>query len=77
MEDSEKKATEQVTHKPVWWFRYADNTFVIWPYGQEKLTEFLNHLNGLQNKTQFTMEKLEESCLPFLDIDIYRKTDGS
>ena len=33
------------------------------------------HLNGLHNKKQFTMEK--EGHLPFLDIDIYRKRDGS
>jgi len=76
IEDFEKKATEQAKHKPVCWFRYVDDTFVIWPHGQEKLTEFLNHLNGLHNKIRFTMGK-EEGHLPFLDIDIYRKTDGS
>jgi hypothetical protein len=41
------------------------------------LTEFLNHLNGLHNKIQFTMEKEEEGHLPLLDIDIYRKMDAS
>ena len=76
MEDFEKKAIEQATHKPVCWLRYVDDTFVIWPHGQEKLPEFLNHLSGLQNKIKFSMEK-EEGHLPFLDIDIYRKTDGS
>ena len=76
-EDFEKKAIEQVTHKPLCWFRYVVDTFVIWPHGQEKLTEFLNHLNRLHNKIQFTMEKEEEGHLPFLDIDIYRKMDGS
>jgi len=45
--------------------------------GQEKLTEFLNHLSGLYNKIQFTVEIEEEDHLPFLDIDIYRKMDGS
>jgi len=44
--------------------------------GQEKLTEFLNHLSGLYNKIQFTMEIEEEDHLPFLDIDICRKMDG-
>jgi len=76
MEDFEKKTTEQATHKPVCWFRYVGDTFVIWPHGQEKLTEYLNHINGLHNKIQFTME-IEEGHLPFLDIDIYRKTDAS
>ena len=64
MEDHEKKATEQAIHKPVCWFRYVDDTFVIWPHGQEKLTEFLNHLNGLHNKIQFTMEKRRPPSIP-------------
>ena len=54
-------------------YRYVDDTFVIWPHGQEKLTEFLNHLNRLHNKIQFTMEKEEEGHLAFLDLDITEK----
>jgi len=50
VEHFEKNAIEQMTHKPVCWFRYVGGTFVIWPHGQEKLTEFLNRLNGLHNK---------------------------
>jgi hypothetical protein len=57
------------------WFRYVDDTFIIWPHGQEKLTELLEHLNGLHNNTQFTMEK-EEEHISFQDSDIYRKTDS-
>jgi hypothetical protein len=53
----------------------VDDTFVIWPHGQEKLAEILNHINGLRHYIQFTMEK--ESHLPFLDTGVYRKTDGS
>jgi retron-type reverse transcriptase len=40
MEDFEKNAIEQATHKPVCWFRYVDDTFVICPHGQEKLEDF-------------------------------------
>jgi len=76
MEDFEKKAIEQATHKPICWFRYVDDTFIIWHHGQAKLEYFLIHLNGLHNKIQYTMEK-EEGHLPFVHIDIYRKTDGS
>jgi hypothetical protein len=46
-------------------------------HGQEKLTEFLNQLGGLHDNIQFMMEKEEDGHLPFLDIDIYRKPDGS
>jgi hypothetical protein len=76
MEDFEKNAIEQATHKPVCWFRYVDDTFVIWPHGQDKLEDFLNHLIGLHNNIQFTIEKEQEGHLPFLNIDITKK-DGS
>jgi hypothetical protein len=69
-EDVEKKVLAQATHKPVCWFRYVDDTSVIWPNGREKLTEFLTHLSGFQTNMQFTMQKEEEGHLPFLDIDI-------
>jgi len=45
-----------------------------WPRRTDRI---LNHLNRLHNTIQFTMEIEEEGHLPFLDIDIYRKTDGS
>ena len=77
MEDFEEKALNQATLKPTCWYRYVDDTFVIWPHGKENLTEFLEHLSGLHKNIYFTMEIEEDGHLPFLDIDIYRKTDGS
>jgi len=76
MKDFERKAIEKTTHKPACWYRYVDDTFVIWPHGKEKLMEFLIHLNGIHNSIQFTME-IERGHLPFLDIDIYGKINGS
>jgi len=58
---------EHATHKPVCWFRHVDDTFVIWPHGQEKVTEFLNHLIGFHKNIQFTMEK-EEGHLPSVGV---------
>jgi len=77
MEDFENKALEQATHKPTCWYTYVDDTFAIWPHGRGRLTEFLDHLNGLHRNIKFTMEIEEESHLPFLDVDIYKRTDGS
>jgi retron-type reverse transcriptase len=37
MEEFENKAVEQAVQKPTCWFRYVDDTFVIWPHGPEKL----------------------------------------
>ena len=58
------------------WFKYVDDNFVIWSHGKQKLGEFLNQSNGIHKNIQFTMEIDEESHLPFLDIDIYRKPDS-
>jgi hypothetical protein len=77
MEYFEEMALEAATHKPLCWFRYVDDTFVIWPHGPGKLAEFLDHLNGLHENIKFTMETERDGHLPFLDIDIYRKPDGS
>jgi hypothetical protein len=73
MEYFEEMALESATYKPLCWFRYVDDTFVIWPHGPGKLAEFLDHLNGLHENIKFTMETEKDSHLPFLDIDIYRK----
>ena len=35
MEDFEIKAIEKSTQKPACWYRYVDDTFVIWPHGQD------------------------------------------
>jgi hypothetical protein len=77
MEDFEKQAIKQATHKPVCLYRYVDDTFVIWPHGQDKHTEFLDYLNGIHTNIKFTMEIGGGDHLPFLDIEIYRKANGS
>jgi hypothetical protein len=77
MEDFENKALSLSLHKPTHWFRYVDDTFIIWPHGQKRLTDFLNHLNSLHSKIQFTMEPEKDGHLPFLDADVYRRPDYS
>jgi hypothetical protein len=77
IEEFEERALNQATLKPNCWYRYVDDTFVIWPHGKTSLTNFLEHLNGLHKNIQFTMEIEENGHPPFLDIDIYRKRDGS
>jgi hypothetical protein len=76
VEDFEEKTLNQATLKPPCWYRYVNDTFVIFPHGKDNLTEFLEHLNGLHKNIQFTME-IEDGHIKFLDIDIYRKSDGS
>jgi hypothetical protein len=60
----------------VFWFHYADDTFVIWLDRTEKLERFLEHLNAIHRNIQF-MEMKRDCNLPFLDIYIYRRPDDS
>jgi hypothetical protein len=77
MEDYEKAALESAPLKPRCWFRYVDDTFVILQHGPDKLKDFLHHLNSIHQSIQFTMETERKGHLPFLDLDIYRRPDGS
>ena len=47
---------------------YADDTFVIWPHGFDKLGLFHSHLNSLKEFIQFANEKEGNNCLPFQDV---------
>jgi len=52
-------------------------SLVIWPHGTEKVEMFLDYLKRLHRNVQFTTAMERDSQLPFLDIDIYRRQDGS
>ena len=77
MEDLEEKVLETSVYKPSCWFRYLDDTFVIWPHGKDALDDFLVHLNTAHSSIKFTMEIEENGKLPFLDVLVKRKEDGS
>ena len=62
--------------KPVFWKRSRDDIFVIWNQGDFELDCMLWYLNGIEPRTQFTIEREENSCLPFLDLHIRRQSDG-
>ena len=77
MEDFEHRALASAQYKPSHFFRYVDDTFVIWPHGNQQLGEFLRHLNNQHPNIKFTMEVEVDGKLPFLDLEIIRKSDGS
>jgi hypothetical protein len=72
MEDFEQKALESAPLKPKCWFRYVDDTFVIWQHRRETLDAFLNHLNTRHDDIKFTMEVERDGILPFLDVKVTR-----
>ena len=53
------------------YFRYVDDTFVIFQNEKES-EEFLTRLNGLHSSLRFTFEKEKNNTLPFLDVFVER-----
>lgn len=73
MEWFEHYAIETANIKPKTWLRYVDDTFIVWSGDHEELQEFLEHLNSLRPSINFTMEKEQNSALPFLDVLVKRQ----
>ena len=77
MEQFEQQALNTAKKKPSNWYRYVDDTFVVWPHGEEELQDFLQHLNSLHPNIQFTMETEKDNKLAFLDVLVKKRSDGS
>nr|VZI02146.1 unnamed protein product [Spirometra erinaceieuropaei] len=61
--------------KPKLWLRYVDDTFVI--VKKDQLEALHNNINSTIPGITFTLEKEVDSKLPFLDVLVQRKTDGT
>ena len=76
MEDLEVQAIMTSPSPPVLWKRYVDDTFTI-IHKQDK-DSFLEHLNNIHPNIKFTSEETRpDGAIPFLDILITPKDDGS
>ena len=76
MEHFEARALETAPHPPSLWKRYVDDTFVILETAYKE--EFFQHLNGIEEKIQFTAENTRaDGSLPFLDTLVTVEEDGS
>ncbi|XP_069678727.1 uncharacterized protein dlp [Periplaneta americana] len=75
MEDFEHRALENAPLKTS--SLVVEDTLVVWPHGEEKFQEFQEYLNNIHPNIQFTKEVEKDGCLPFLDILISRKSDGT
>jgi hypothetical protein len=58
-------ALESANHKPSFWLRHVDDTFVIWPRGPQ---EFFDHINSVRPFIQFTMKIEANNRIHFLDV---------
>ncbi|BHF80266.1 hypothetical protein SprV_0702339000 [Sparganum proliferum] len=63
-----------IQHEPVFWRRYADDTFVI--VKKDMLQHFHSLLNAVFPDIKFTREEEQEQQLPFLDVLVRRNLNG-
>ena len=47
MGDFEENALANYELKPMVWWRYIDDIFLIWEHGEEELKKFINYLNTI------------------------------
>ena len=57
----------QTTSKPEMYYRYMDDTFVVFS-NEDECNLFLDSLNSLHPSLGFTFEKESNLALPFLDV---------
>ena len=69
MGDLEQKLLAQSPLKPLAWWCYIDDIFMIWPHGEEKFNEFVNLLNSSHETIKFT-HKVSPSKINFLDVTV-------
>ncbi|GJQ72706.1 hypothetical protein Trydic_g1363 [Trypoxylus dichotomus] len=77
MEEFERRAMESYELKPKMWLRYGDDTFVIWPRGEEEINGYLQHLNDSEESIKFTMELEVDNRISFLDVLVYKQSGGT
>ena len=56
-------------NKPLVWFRYIDDIFAIWIYGEGKFKDFMHYINFIHSSFQFACNYSKE-CVQFLDVSV-------
>ena len=76
LEDLEIKAIQSAQNPPSFWRRFVDDTLTI--IKSSEIDNFPQHLNSIDQNIQFTKEESRpDGSMPFLDILITPKEDGS
>ena len=57
--------------KPMLWVRYIDDVFLIWTYTLAEFETFLEELNGLRERINFTAE-ISMQAINLQDLTIYK-----
>ena len=60
--------------KPVFYRRYVDDIFALFS-SPDHADKFNEYLSSKHPNINFSIEKEKDSCLPFLDVNIFREND--
>ncbi len=71
MSDFETKLLSTYPHI-TFWRRYVDDIFALHNLMSDRLQEFLQQLNSVNPRIQFTLETEKQFTLPFLDVQVTR-----
>ena len=72
----EENALHNAPHKPLVWWRYIDDIFLIWTHGHDKLTEFISTLNNIHPNIKFTSD-ISPTNTHFLDVTVILNEDNT
>ena len=70
----EEQILESSLYKPLVWWRYIDDIFLLWEHGEESLKLFLEHINNLHPTIKFTADYSDKK-VNFLDVEVSRNGD--
>ena len=60
--------------KPLVWWRYIDDIFLLWEHGEEQLKNFLQYINSAHQTIKFTADYSTDK-INFLDVEVIRRGD--
>ena len=72
MAELEEEILSEIELKPYLWWGYIDDIFFLWEHGEEKLKEFIEHLNEKHPTIKFTAE-WSQTSINFLDVTVSLK----
>ena len=71
MAELEESILKSAILKPLVWWPYIDDIFMIWQHGKENLNAFLHALNSYHPRINFTAE-YSETKINFLDVQVIK-----
>ena len=64
-----RKQSKNYHLKPLFWKRFIDDVFCIWPHGKDELDKFVDYLNTIHESIEFTCESSTDN-IDFLDTTV-------